>query len=269
VTWIERTGYPRLSRMVSTRDLDEVFTPTADELSWAQARTASEQHFLALVVLLKCHQRLGYFPRLGQVPVEVVDHIRGAAKLGASIEARHESNRTLWRHREWIRTRLDVVFDAARVRGIAEGAMREALLSKDNPADVINVALEKLTQQHCELPGYTTLDEMAASIRAQVNGGFHRLVANRVDALGRVRLLELLIVDPLRRRSGLAELTQPAPKATVTRLRRIWRFCVGWMRWGPPRSGWAGSRRRRSRTSPGRLRCWMRPSCPTLGRTSG
>jgi hypothetical protein len=81
---------------------------------------------------------------------------------------------------------------------------------------IFRVALERLTRQHCELPGYTTLDEMAASTRAEVNGGFHRLVSGRLDAIGRARLLELLVVDPLRRRSGLAQLTQPAPKATVT-----------------------------------------------------
>ncbi len=98
--------------------------------------------------------------------------------------------------------------------------MREALLSKDNPADVINVALEALVKAGCELPGYTTLDEMAGSLRAEVNGGFHRLVAGRLDAAARARVLELLVVDPLCRRSGLAQLTQPAPKATVTRLKR-------------------------------------------------
>ena len=41
-----------------------------------------------------------------------------------------------------------------RVRGVAESAMRAALLSKDNPADVINVALEALSGRGCELPPY-------------------------------------------------------------------------------------------------------------------
>jgi hypothetical protein len=58
---------------------------------------------------------------------------------------------------------------------------------------------------------------LAAKIRTEVNGGFHRLVAVRLDAGKRAWLLELLIVDPVSRRSRLAELTQPAPKATVTR----------------------------------------------------
>jgi hypothetical protein len=56
-----------------------------------------------------------------------------------------------------------------------------------------------LTQQRCELPAYSTLDRLAAKIRTEVNGGFHRLVAGWLDAAARARLLELLIVDPLLR----------------------------------------------------------------------
>jgi hypothetical protein len=67
--------------------------------------------------------------------------------------------------------------------------MRQALLAKDNPADVINVALEALASNQCELPAYSTLDRMAGALRAQVNGGFHRLVADRLDAAERARLL--------------------------------------------------------------------------------
>jgi hypothetical protein len=37
-----------------------------------------------------------------------------------------------------------VVFEPIRVCDIAEAAMREALLSKDTPADVLNVAVEAL-----------------------------------------------------------------------------------------------------------------------------
>jgi hypothetical protein len=134
--------------------LAEVFTPSADELAWALARTTSEHHRVALLVLLLCYRRLGFFPRLGVVPAGVIDHVRQAAGLGMSVAACHDSERTLWRHREWIRTRLGVVYEPARVRAVAEAAM----LSKDNPADVINVALEALANNQCELPGYTTLD---------------------------------------------------------------------------------------------------------------
>lgn len=84
---------------------------------------------------------------------------------------------------------------------MAEAAIRKAVQSKDNPADLINVALEELVRARCELPGYTTLDAMAASVRAEVNARFFGLVAGRLDRTARARLARLLVVDPVSRRS--------------------------------------------------------------------
>ena len=69
-----------------------------------------------------------------------------------------------------MRERLGVRYDAARVREVAEQAIRAAVQTKDNPVDLINVALEELVRLRCELPGYTTPDTMAAGIWAEVNG---------------------------------------------------------------------------------------------------
>ena len=55
---------------------------------------------------------------------------------------------------------MKVTYDTG-VRQIAEQAIRKAVQAKDNPADLINVALEELVRARCELPGYTTLDAMA------------------------------------------------------------------------------------------------------------
>lgn len=63
MAWIERTAYPRLSGSPSARELAEVVTPSADELAWVQARTISDYHRLALLVLLLCYKRLGFFRR--------------------------------------------------------------------------------------------------------------------------------------------------------------------------------------------------------------
>jgi hypothetical protein len=92
---------------------------------------------------------------------------------------------------------------------------------------VINVALEALSGQGCELPAYSTLDRLAAALRTEVNGGVHRLVSGRLDAAGRARLLELLVVDPLSRQSALPRLTRPVPRATVSRLREH----IAWLAW--------------------------------------
>ena len=150
---IERTAYPRFKRAVSVRELHEAFTPTADEIAWAREKTRTEEHLLALLVLLKSYQRLGYFPDLSEVPLPVVEHIRGLLELKPDVEAVHDSERTAERHRDWVRARLGVTYDPPAAREVAEQAIREAVQAKDNPADLINVALEELVRARLELPG--------------------------------------------------------------------------------------------------------------------
>jgi hypothetical protein len=58
---------------------------------------------------------------------------------------------------------------------------------KDNPADLISVALEDLVRARCEVPGFSTL---AASIRAEVNTALFGLVSGRVG-VARPRLNRL------------------------------------------------------------------------------
>ena len=91
---IDRTAYPRFKRVVLARELAEAFVPTPDEAGWARGRTQNDQHFLALVVLLKCFQRLGYFPKVTDVPAVVVDHVRGKLDLADGVKAQADAERT-------------------------------------------------------------------------------------------------------------------------------------------------------------------------------
>jgi hypothetical protein len=211
---IDRTAYPRFKRVVSARELAEAFAPTPDEAGWARGRTQNDQHFLALVVLLKCYQRLGYFPKLTDVPAVVVDHVRGKVDLADGVKAEADAERTGKRHRQFVRDRLGVKHTPAAVRAVAEAAIRKAVQSKDNPADLINVALDELVRQSCELPGYTTLDAMATSIRTEVNAGMLTTVAARPHRMQRARLERLLLVDPATRRSEFDRLKDSAGAAT-------------------------------------------------------
>lgn len=186
--------------MVSARKLAEAFAPTPDEADWARGRTQTDQHFLALVVLLKCYQRLGYFPKLVDVPVVVAEHVRGQLGLAEDVTAEAYAERTGKRHRQFVRDRLGVKYTPATVRAVAEAAIRKAAQSKDNPADLINVALDELVRQRCKLPGYTTLDAMTAAIRTEVNGGMFTTMAARPGRIQRARLERLLWVDPATQR---------------------------------------------------------------------
>ena len=135
------------------------------ETSWACAKVAGPGTRLALLVMLKCYQRLGYFARLERAAPEVAGHVHAwAAELPGERTGPlgRQPDRMVRRCRELVREQAGAVWDPGRVRAVAETAMQQALQSKDNPADVINVALEALSAQRCELPAYLTLDPVFA-----------------------------------------------------------------------------------------------------------
>jgi hypothetical protein len=75
-------GVSPFKRVTPAREFDELFTPTPDEIAWAQGLTRSSTHLLALVAL-KSFQRLSHFPAQGEVPDAVVDHVRRTLDLGS------------------------------------------------------------------------------------------------------------------------------------------------------------------------------------------
>lgn len=224
---IDRTAYPRFKRVVSARELAEVFTPTSDEVTWARGKTQRDEHCLALVVRLKSYQRLGYFSKLDAVPAVVIDHVRAAIELPEDVEAETDADRTAKRHREFVRKYLGVKYESAKIRSVAEKAIREAVQTKDNPADLINVALEELVRERCELPGYTTLDAMTATIRTEVNGGFHAMVAARPDRPARAGLDRLLLADPATRAATSTGSRLPPRRPRWVSSSSAWPTCRG------------------------------------------
>jgi hypothetical protein len=219
MTSVDRTAYPRFGRVVPGRELADAFTPADAEAEWARSRTQAPEHLLALAVLLKSYQRLGYFPKAEDVPAVVVRHVRGCLGIGPDVEFGQTAERTGKRHREFVRARMKVTYDPARVREVAERAIRKAAQAKDNPADLINVALEELVRARCELPGYTTLDAMAATVRAEVNTAFYQAVARRIGPVARLRLGRLYVVDPVTRRSEFDRLKDVAKSASLGKFR--------------------------------------------------
>jgi len=153
---IERTAYPRFKRNPSARDLNELHTPTEEEIAFARKLARSEIHLLALITLLKSFQRLGYFPKLEEVPPSIVSHLRSCLHLGPEVAPGYEEARTLYRHHRAIRDYLRVKAYGKEARRLAILAVYDAAQTMDNPADLINVALETLVKDRFELLGFSS-----------------------------------------------------------------------------------------------------------------
>lgn len=163
MTSIARTAYPQFKRLTSARVLHVFFTPTADEIDWAQERAAGPGPLLAVVLALKCFQKMARFPSRQEIPEVVVDHVRRCLGLAEDVEPDHGASRTAKWHRTQIRARQGVIYDE-RARAIAAEAMGEAALARNNPPDLINVALERLIEASLELTATSRDDSVLAAL---------------------------------------------------------------------------------------------------------
>jgi Domain of unknown function (DUF4158) len=146
VTSIERTAYPQFKRLTSARVLHVFFTPSEDEAAWARERTETPESLLALLVDLKCFQRMARFCSREEIPHAVTDHVRHCLGLAPETEPDHGADRTMRLHRGLVRKRQGATRDPRRARALAAAAIREAAQVRNHPPDLINVALERIIE---------------------------------------------------------------------------------------------------------------------------
>jgi hypothetical protein len=116
--------------------------------------------------------------------------------------------------RQLVRKRLGVAHDPERARAVAADAIRAVAEVKNNPADLINVALEMLVKASLELPAFSTLDDMAGRIRREVNTAIFARIDGRIGLPDRVALDGLLEVVAPASKSPFNRLKQPAGRAS-------------------------------------------------------
>jgi TnpA family transposase len=215
---IERTAYPRFKRYFTAIELREIYTPTPAEIAFGLSTTQGQVHFLNLMVLLKTFQRLGYFPKLTEIPKSLVNHIRTSLNLPEDIGIEYSQQRTMYRHRAAIREYLKVTpFDQS-ARHLAVTTVYETAKVMDNPADLINVAIDELIRERYELPGFNTLDRLVSRVRNLVNQQLFSLVLSRLHPEYIQRLNDLLDSHPVQHRSSYNDLKQLPKRPTRNHL---------------------------------------------------
>ncbi|MER5548980.1 hypothetical protein ABT072_42805 [Streptomyces sp. NPDC002589] len=131
------------------------------------------------------------------------------------------ANRTAERQRTAVRQRPGL-YDKAKARKIAEVVMRSEAVVKNRPADLMNIALDKVVEAGLELPGFTTLDALAAKACSEVNATICMGICDQLSEAHRERLPALLSDKDTSDTSGTTaynQLKQSAKAPTWSRLR--------------------------------------------------
>ena len=71
---VQETAYPRLKAHPTPKELAAVYTPSPEELRLANVQAQRSAARIAFLVLLKTFQRLGYFPKIADIPGDCPPH---------------------------------------------------------------------------------------------------------------------------------------------------------------------------------------------------
>lgn len=216
---IDRTAYPRFKRTPTRHELEAIYTPTDAELNFVNTNAREDLHRLHLLIWLKSFQRLGYFPTLADVPTSIIEHLRSCLALASAVQPSYDHPKMRYRHQQAIRDFLQVrpYGDAARQTIISTVEQAASIL--DNPADLINVAIEELVRLRYELPAFSALDRLVSHVRTRVNSAIFALLLDRLTPEEQTMYLGLLNVK--QHRSGFQALKELPKSATVGHLRDL------------------------------------------------
>ena len=127
-------------------------------------------------MLLKTFQRLGYFVAPPSVPSAIVKHIANCCTLACppDVLKSYDTSGTRWRHIIIIRDYLSINPYQAEARKLIVQSMAKAARTKNDLADIINVAIEELVHHRYELTVFNTLVRAAKRFRGTVERSFYR-----------------------------------------------------------------------------------------------
>jgi TnpA family transposase len=227
MTAIERTAYPRFRSSLTHEELETYYTLTESEIGFVQTKASGETQQLTLALFLKAFQKLGYLPRLTDVPEQIRQYIAQQLQTVPASKTKNAAKASRKRYRR-------AIYDHLGIKPYGDGGpeavqiiVQRSAQTMSDPADLINVAVEELVRQRFALPAYSTLDELVNHIRHQVHLQLFRQVTSRLGEEETEVLGNLLKKADGATRYPFTRLKNLPKKATLREVRR-WEKHLTW-----------------------------------------
>ncbi len=221
MTSIDRTAYPQLNNRLSEKELALCYEINGDEKGfiWRQAR--NNRGYLVLATILKTRQQLGYFIGLEKIPKQVISHIARQLELPDDAWEIDDENfdRSLYRYRAACQKRIGSTAFSDKDKQLLANSVRTAAYTMSDPADLINVAIEVLSNAKIELPAFSSIDRLVGHERQAVHRQLYSKIANTLDSNQRQILDALLEIKTGERITEFARMKQTPGPATLGHFR--------------------------------------------------
>jgi len=180
---INETAYPRFKSIITENDLENVYTPTSQEILYANEVTRNQKNKVQFLIMLKSFQRLGYSINIVDVPKAIIKHI--ANIMGMYHEEfefeKYDKSITRLKHLDFIRKFLNIKSYGKEAKHIAIKAAADASKTKDNDADIINIVIDELIHQRFELPAFSTLIRLSRKVRHAIYTAYYKHIYNNIN----------------------------------------------------------------------------------------
>ena len=218
---IDRTAYPHFNKRLSDKELSNCYGLNDEEQDFIHRYARNDRGYLVLSVILKTRQRLGYFAALQNVPNQIVTHLSAQLEVDSALWQPDEAHyrTTLHRYRTACRKLLGSsrFTDDSRKRLLS--SVRNAAHTMSDPADLINVAVEELSNANIELPAFSTLDRLVGHVRQEVHEALYQEITATLKPNEYQSLDALLQVQTGERITGFARMKQTPGPATLNNFR--------------------------------------------------
>ena len=174
-------------------------------------------------IVPKTFQRLGYFIKAKEIPQQILIHIAGCLDISSprTLLEKYEKKRVRENHLHLIRRHLNVNSYTGGGNASLEKGLRQAVATREDLADIINMGIEILVRDRFELPSFKTILRKARSTRTSVNLEIFATISRKLGGDERKFLDLLFISDEQTRVSPWNELKADSPKPTLNCLREL------------------------------------------------
>lgn len=216
------TIYPTVNSNITAEQIKKIFTPSKDEILFAQNNTINKKYQLLFLVLLKSYQKYRRFIQLLDLPFDVIVHVASIInfeeiKLGVRI-LEYDRSKQKYRHVNIIRQSLKIVdFQNHKMLRTAF----EFAKTRENIETIFNCVIEDMIFTNMELPAFSTLSQVVESSMAKASRFFYKKIYSYMDLKQKTLIDQTLLINHINynKQSNWNEVKSDPPAVSINNLK--------------------------------------------------
>ena len=188
----DKTAYPTFYSSYTDKELNSLFKPTNHESDFIEQFSPKKKVQLVMLIFLKTHQYLGYFPELESIPTPILNFFKTSQRFSLNIDLNYSSR--------YLRKIKASTLEYLKIKTFSDdnldfsSFLKERACTMADPTDLINAGITELLRNHYSLPSFEVLERFVLSSRHQAHQEIYQNIERRLSDNEKEILQQLLFV---------------------------------------------------------------------------